>query len=167
LLILFEDLQWVDYSTVDLISVLARRRAPATLMLVATLRDGDVALVDHPLRQLTHDLRSRQLCRAVALEPLDEATVADYLVADQPGSPPPDGLASLLYRHSDGNPLFLVAALDHIASRRLVARDNHGWQLKASLDAIDLAVPESLRAMIEAQVDRLTPEEQRLLEVSS
>src|SRR5438128_813752 len=43
LVIVFEDLQWVDYSTVDLISVLARRRTAAKLMLVGTYRDDEVA----------------------------------------------------------------------------------------------------------------------------
>src|SRR5947209_8562451 len=49
LVIVFEDLQWVDYSTVDLISVLARRRTAAKVMLVGTYRDDEVALSAHPL----------------------------------------------------------------------------------------------------------------------
>ena len=167
LVIVFEDLQWVDYSTVDLISVLARRRATATLMLIATFRDEDIALSDHPLRGLKQDLRSRQLCHEVALEPLGEAHVAEYLVAEASGSPLPQGLAALVYRHSEGNPLFMVAALDHMTGRRLIARDDNGWQLGVPLNEIDLAVPESLREMIEAQVERLSPEEQRVLEVAS
>lgn len=44
LLLVFEDLQWVDYSTVDLISALARRRAPAKLMLIATKRPMDMVI---------------------------------------------------------------------------------------------------------------------------
>ena len=44
LLIVFEDLQWVGYSTVDLISVLARRRTTAKLMIVGTYREDHVAL---------------------------------------------------------------------------------------------------------------------------
>src|SRR6266446_6218019 len=165
--IVLEDLQWVDYSTVDLISVLARRRATATLMLIATFRDEDVALSDHPLRGLKQDLRSRQLCHEIALEPLGETQVAEYLGAEAPGSPLPPGLAALVYRHSEGNPLFMVAALDHMTGRRLIARDDNGWQLGVPLNEIDLAVPESLREMIEAQIERLSPEEQRVLEVAS
>src|SRR3984957_20544658 len=38
LLLVFEDLHWVDGSTVDLLSVLARRRTPAKLMVLATCR---------------------------------------------------------------------------------------------------------------------------------
>jgi DNA-binding winged helix-turn-helix (wHTH) protein len=167
LLIVFEDLQWVDYSTVDLISVLARRRTAAKLMVVATYRDDDVALSQHPLRTLNQDLRSRHLCHEIAVGRLNEAQVVDYLVGEQPESPLPDGLAELVYRHSEGNPLFMVAALDHLIGRGLIARERGGWRLRRSLDEIDLAVPENLRQMIEVQIERLTPEEQGVLEVAS
>jgi len=167
IVLLFEDLQWVDYSTVDLISVLARRRTSTALMLIATFRDDDVAVSDHPLRRLKQDLRSRQLCREVALGPLAEAQVAEYLGAETPGGPLPPGLAALVYRHSEGNPLFMIAALDHMKSRGLIARVEERWQLRTPLNEIDLAVPESLREMLEAQAERLSPEEQRILEVAS
>jgi DNA-binding winged helix-turn-helix (wHTH) protein len=167
LVLLFEDLQWVDYSTIDLISVMARRRTVAKLMVVATYRDDDVALSEHPLGALKQDLRARYLCQEIALGPLNEAQVVDYLVAEQPGSPFPDGLAALVYRHSEGNPLFMVAALDHLMGRGLIARQSGGWQLRCPLNEIELAVPENLREMIEAQVERLSTEEQQVLEVAS
>jgi DNA-binding winged helix-turn-helix (wHTH) protein len=167
LLLVFEDLQWVDYSTVDLISVLARRRTAAKLMFVGTYRDDDVALSGHPLGALKRDLRSRHLCQEVALGPLNEAQVVDYLVGEQRGSPLPGGLAALVYQRSEGNPLFMVAALDHLIGRGLIARESGRWQLRRPVNEIDLAVPESLREMIEVQIERLSPEEQRALEVAS
>jgi DNA-binding winged helix-turn-helix (wHTH) protein len=167
LVIVFEDLQWVDYSTVDLISVLARRRTAAKLMLVGTYRDDEVALAGHPLGALKQDLRSRHLCHEIALGRLSEAQVVDYLVAEQPDSPLPGGLAALVYRHSEGNPLFMVATLDHLTGRGLIARERGGWRLRRSLDEIGLAVPESLREMIEIQIERLSPDEQRVLEAAS
>jgi len=166
LVIVFEDLQWVDYSTVDMISVLARRRTAAKLMLVGTYRDDEVALSEHPIGALKQDLRSRHLCHEIALGRLSEAQVVDYLVAEQPESPLPAGLAALVCRHSEGNPLFMVATLDHLIGRGLIARER-GWRLRRPLDEIGLAVPESLREMIEIQIERLSPEEQRVLEVAS
>jgi tetratricopeptide (TPR) repeat protein len=166
LVIVFEDLQWVDYSTVDLISVLARRRTAAKLMLVGTYRDDEVALSGHPLGALKQDLRSRHLCHEIAPGRLSEAQVVDYLAAEEPESPLPEGLAALLYRHSEGNPLFMVATLDHLIGRGLIARENE-WRLRRPFDEIGLAVPESLREMIEIQIERLSPDEQRVLEVAS
>jgi DNA-binding winged helix-turn-helix (wHTH) protein len=167
LLVVFEDLQWVDHSTADLISVLARRRMPAPLMLLATYRPTDVVLPDHPLRALKPDLSLRRLCREVALEPLGEEDVAEYLATESSQASLPDGLARLLYRHSEGNPLFLVAVLDHMTERGFISGDRERWRLTVALEDIDLAVPENLRLVIDAQIERLTSEEQRALEVAS
>jgi len=76
-------------------------------------------------------------------------------------------LSDLLYRLSEGNPLFMVAALEHLVERGLISREHGDWQLRVSPEEIDLGVPESLLRMIEAQVDRLSTEEQQVLEVAS
>ena len=167
LLLIFEDLQWVDHATVDLLAALARRRTPAQLLLVATSRPMDLALGDHPLQALTQELRVHQLCHDIALEPLSEADVAAYLAAAAAGAPLPDGLAGLVSRHSEGNPLFMRAVLDHLTQQGLLAREADGWDLRVPIADIALGVPESLRQMIDAQIARLHPEEQRVLEIAS
>ena len=73
LLLVFEDLQWVDHATVDVLAVLARRRAPVQLLLVATYRPVDLAFWEHPLRALTQELLAHQLCHELVVEPLGEA----------------------------------------------------------------------------------------------
>jgi DNA-binding winged helix-turn-helix (wHTH) protein len=167
LLLVFEDLHWVDHSTVDLISALARRRAPSRLMLLGTYRPVDVLLSGHPLNALKQDLLVHQLCHEIALDLLSETEVAAYLAADTSVAALPKGLAGLVHRHSEGNPLFMVAALEHMTGRGFISREKGNWKLKLPLEQIDLEVPESLRQMIEVQIERLATEEQRALEVAS
>ncbi|MBV8145519.1 MAG: hypothetical protein JO184_10975 [Gammaproteobacteria bacterium] len=93
--------------------------------------------------------------------------MAEYLAADSSRDGVPQGLAQLLYRHTEGNPLFMVAALDHLTQRGLIARENGTWQLKVPLGEVDLGVPETLRQMIEAQIDRLSQLERLALEAAS
>ena len=166
LVLVFEDLHWVDPSTVDLISAVARGRTPAKLMLIATFRPVDAALFENPLLAVKQDLLVHRLSREIALEPLAQPEIVEYLAMDS-GSNLPDGLAELVYRRSEGNPLFMVAALDHLTERKLVSRDSGSWKLLVPLEKIDFEVPESLRQMVEAQIDRLTAEEQRALELAS
>src|SRR5262245_12396288 len=59
--LVLEDLHWSDYSTLDLLASLARRREPARLLVVGTYRQSDVALRDHPLADLTHELQAHRL----------------------------------------------------------------------------------------------------------
>jgi DNA-binding winged helix-turn-helix (wHTH) protein/predicted ATPase len=167
LLLVFEDLEWVDRATVDLLAALARRRAPARLLLVATYRPVDLALSDHPLQALMRELLGHQLCHELALEPLREAEIAAYIAAASAGALLPDGLAGLVYRHSGGNPLFMRAVLDDLTQQGFLAREPDGWHLRVPITAIALGVPENVRQMIDAQIARLRPEEQRMLEVAS
>jgi predicted ATPase/DNA-binding winged helix-turn-helix (wHTH) protein len=162
LLLVLEDLHWVDPSTVDLLSTLARRRSPGKLMVLGTYR-----LAEHPWKAVKQDLLVHRLCRKIALPSLAEAEVAEYLGIESPDGAVPEGLAALIYRHSEGNPLFMVAALDHMRDRGLIAVENGAWQMKAPLETIDLQPPESLRQLIELQIERLSVEEQRALEVAS
>jgi predicted ATPase len=46
----FEDLHWSDYATLDLVALLARRRLPARLLLLGTYRPAEVIVHEHPLR---------------------------------------------------------------------------------------------------------------------
>jgi DNA-binding winged helix-turn-helix (wHTH) protein/tetratricopeptide (TPR) repeat protein len=167
LLLVLEDLQWVDRPTVNVLSALARRRAPAKLMLLTTIRSIEAMPTDHPLKILHHDLLMHGLCHEIPLRPLAKAEVAEYLTATASGSALPDGLADLIHRNSGGNPLFMTAALDHLARRGLVSCDTGVWRIAAPLHEIEVQVPETLRQMIETQIERLSAEEQRALEVAS
>jgi predicted ATPase len=167
LLLVIEDLHWADPSTVDFISTLARGRRPGKLMLIGTYRPLDLMMAQHPLQLLKQDLLVHQLCAEIALAPLTESQVAEYLAIQTPDTPVPEGLPALIYRYSEGNPLFMVAALDHLRSRGLIAVDNATWQLTVPIESIYLEAPESLRQMIELQIERLSKEEQRVLEIAS
>src|SRR6202040_4425981 len=106
----------------------------------------------HSLKALISDLLVRRWCREIDLTPLSQADVEVYLDAQLPTSPPPPGLSALVHRHSEGNPLFMVAALEHMAKRNLLTRADGHWQLQAPLEQIEFEVPDDLRHMIEAQL---------------
>ena len=167
LLLVIEDLHLADQCTVDLISALARRRESAKLMFIGTCRPVDLAFSEHSLKVLKQDLLVHHLCQEIAPEPLREADVAEYLVAESGGAVVPEGLTRLVHRHTEGNPLFLMAVLDHMQQRGLITHDDTNWRISVPLESIGLEVPETLRQMIEAQIERLSADEQRVLEVVS
>ncbi len=76
-------------------------------------------------------------------------------------------LAPLIHRRSDGNPLFMVAVTDQLTEKGLIREDNGRWLATARVDRLDPGVPETLRQMLEAQVEQLTPIEQRVLRAAS
>src|SRR5258707_10528435 len=70
LVLILEALHWVDASTLDLISALARRRGPAKLVVVGTYRPADVIISQSPLKALKQDLLVHHLCHEITVERL-------------------------------------------------------------------------------------------------
>jgi predicted ATPase len=72
-----------------------------------------------------------------------------------------------VHRHTDGNPLFVVSVLDDLVARQVLAKSGDHWSLTSDISEIDVGIPDNVRRSIERQLDRLEPEERRLLEVAS
>ncbi|MGH9839341.1 MAG: AAA family ATPase [Blastocatellia bacterium] len=167
LVLVLEDLHWSDYSTLDLVSYLARRREGARLMLIGTYRPADLILSDHPLRSVKQDLQVRRQCEELSLEDLSQSAVGEYFAARFPQNDFPAELPRLIHERTEGNPLFMVNAVDYLQAAGMIARTDACWRLQAEFAALQLDVPESIRQMIEKQIGHLGPEEQRLLEAAS
>src|SRR5215831_14834 len=167
LVLILEDLHWSDTATLDLLAVLARRREAARLLLIGTYRPVDVIVREHPLRGLTQELQLHGHCTELLLEGLTEAEIAAYLAARFPGSGLPPELAWVLLQRTEGNPLFLVNVVEYLMAQRVLVQGTGGWELHGGVEAVERGVPESLRQMIERHSARLSPEDQRVLEVAS
>jgi DNA-binding winged helix-turn-helix (wHTH) protein/tetratricopeptide (TPR) repeat protein len=167
LLLVLEDLHWADPSTLDLISAFARRREPAKVLLLGTYRPVDVVLSQSPLKNLKQDLLVRGLCREIILEGLEESDVADYLATNFSVENLPAGFANLIHRNSGGNPLFMAAIVKDMAGKRLIAVEQGELILTEPLEAVYPGIPETLQQMLEIQLERLSPEELRILQSGS
>ena len=167
LMIVLEDLHWSDYSTLDLISYLARRRDRARLIVVGTYRPVDVILGEHPLKAVKRELQAHGLCRELPLEYLTEAAVEQYLAATLPGHQFPKWLARLVHRRTEGNPLFMVNLVEYLIAEHIIVRRGEEWILHGGVADVESGIPESVRQLIERQIDRLTADERRVLEGAS
>jgi predicted ATPase/DNA-binding winged helix-turn-helix (wHTH) protein len=168
LLLVFEDVHWADDCTLELISALARRRAPAKLMIVATCRHHEGA-ANRALKSLKQDLLMRRLGIEIALAPLGKIAVNQLLSRHLEQDALPSGLDGFVYRHSEGNPLFVIAILEHLIAQHVLVRDGQGaeWRQLETFPEIESEVPAELAQMIEVEIERLAPGEQRILEAAS
>jgi predicted ATPase len=167
LVLVLEDLHWVDPSTLDFISALARRRGPAKLLLLGTYRPADVIISQSPLKPLKQDLVIHNLSHEIALERLEESDVAEYLAIEFATGDFPTGFANLLYRHSGGNALFMVTILQDMVKKGLIAQVDGRWRLMAPLEKVGPSVPETLHQLIEQEFQQLSAVEQRILRSAS
>ncbi len=137
--LVFEDVHWADHATLDLVKYLGRRVSALRVLLVLSLRSGEVD-ADHALAQVFGDLPSMTTSR-IALQPLSPQAVAT--LARQAGHSGAD-----LHRITAGNPLFVT-------------------ELLASSEAAPGGIPASIRDAIWSRLARLTAEERGVLEVIS
>jgi len=167
LLLILEDLHWGDYSTLDLISYLAKQRQAARLMLIGTYRPGELIVSGHPLKAVKQELLARHECEELPLEYLTEDAVAKYLSIRFPANQFPEELVRLIHERTEGNPLFMVNAIDYLEAEELVGPSQHGWKLLVAMENVQVGVPDSIRQMIEKQIEHLEKAERRTLEVAS
>jgi tetratricopeptide (TPR) repeat protein len=161
LVLVLEDLHWSDASTVDLLAMVARRREPARLLILGTYRPAELIVMNHPLKQLKHELVAREQGREIPLTPLAVKDVQAYLTRRFSAEVDAQALTSLIYRRTEGHPLFMVQIVDYLMQREAP-------RLEASaLTGVAQALPQGLRELIEAQVGRLTIEERQVLETAS
>ncbi len=167
LMVVLEDLHWVDPSTLDLISALARRRESAGLLLVGTYRPVDVVLSQSPLKALKQDLLVHNLCQEIAIECLEEPDVADYLTRTFACESIPSGFSSTIHHNSGGNPLFMIAIVQDMLNKGLISQDGGKLILTAPIEEVYPGIPETLQQMLEIQLEQLSPEDRRILQIGS
>jgi predicted ATPase/DNA-binding winged helix-turn-helix (wHTH) protein len=166
-ILVLEDLHWSDYSTLDLISYLARRREAARLMVIATYRPVEVILNEHPLKGIKQELQVHKLCGELPLEYLTEEAIKEFLAVRFPEHQFPAKLVQLIYERTGGNPLFMINVVDYLLDESIIVENQGTWQLQVELAEVELGVPENIRHLIEKQIERLSAEDQRVLEAAS
>ncbi|MGH7786169.1 MAG: ATP-binding protein [Candidatus Binatia bacterium] len=169
LLLVLEDLQWSDPSSVELIACIARRRQPARLLVVGSTRPVELTADAHPLRGVQHDLQAKGLCEEIALSLLSRADVGAYVEARFPGAPPAAlrQLATRVYERTEGNALFMISMVNDLVAGGLLARREGQWQVDGSIDTATDRIPSGLQELLGRGMHDLEPLDRQVLEVAS
>jgi predicted ATPase len=166
LLLVLEDLQWSDHSTLEFLAYMGQRRAPARLLVLGTYRATETVIRAHPLRPMVQELYGRGQAVELRLELLPAEDVAAY-VAGRLGGPVAASLAAFVRARTEGNALFLVNIVEHLVQQRLVVRCEGEWTLREGSEAITMNLPEGLRQFLLRRLEELPPEVRRVLEAAS
>lgn len=148
-LLVLDDLQWCDRETLEWLHFLMRFNPSAPLLLVCTLRLGEVP--GAALDAFVLDLRVQQQLTELELAALnsDETNALASFITDKPLAP---ALAQALYQDTEGNPLFIVEMVR--AQRANVSA--------GELSGNTAALPEKVQAMIRARILQLSPAAQMI-----
>ncbi len=165
--LLLEDLHWADPSSVDLLRHLSQRISSQRLLIAGTFRPEDVERSGHPLKSYKAEMQAHNLCEEVVLGSWNRENISTYVDATFSPNDFPSELTALIHEKTEGHPLFAANLLQYLGERGDLAKVNGRWSLVRPLSEMDLAAPESVRAMISKKIDALEPEERRTLQYAS
>jgi tetratricopeptide (TPR) repeat protein len=164
LVLALEDLHWTDPSTVDLLGALARRSAPARLLIVGTYRSAEAGPA---LRGLAPALLLAGAAEEIRLGPLDDEEIAALLAELAPGLEADTEVVRALHRRTGGNPLFARSVVEDWMRGGAIERDGGAWRRTVGVEALAARVPDSARRLVEARMEALPAGQQQVLEAGS
>jgi tetratricopeptide (TPR) repeat protein len=162
-LLFLEDVHWVDPASVDMLRQLAERASSQRLMILATARPEDIERGNPTLKKCCTEMHARGVCDEIGLAALKAPDIAAYLDAHYSPNEFPPELVVLIHSKSEGHPLFATGAIQLLAERGDIVRDNGAWHLKQPLAQIELDAPVSMRSMIEKKVSLLSDDQRQAL----
>jgi DNA-binding winged helix-turn-helix (wHTH) protein len=164
--LLLEDLHWADHSTVELLALLGQRHEAAPILVLCTCRDTQMTRAD-PLMRVISELQVHDRATVIRLEGLSESAVAEYLALRfAPHSFPAD-FAARIRVSTGGNPLFTIGLLGELEHHGVLKAAYDRWQLTIPPADVGAHHPDTVIRLIDNQIDRLTADEQRVLEAAS
>ncbi|HET9494746.1 MAG TPA: AAA family ATPase [Chloroflexia bacterium] len=156
LLLFLDDLQWCDRDTLALVRFLLRYDRHAPLLVVGTLRIEEAG-EDNPVHELLDDVQRDAQLTTLVLAPLSESDTA-ALGAELSRRALAENEAAVLYRETEGNPLFVVEIL------RAARRDGGAAE---RLRPGEAQLPPTVQSVISKRLRQLSPEARSLARLAA
>jgi predicted ATPase/class 3 adenylate cyclase len=154
LLLVFEDLHWIDTETQALLDSLVESLPTARLLLLVNYRP-----------EYQHGWGSKTYYTQLRLDPLPPGSADAFLHAllgDDPSLVP---LKQLLIERTGGNPFFLEESVRTLVETGVLVGEPGGYRLVQALPTVQ--VPATVHTVLAARIDRLPPEEKQLLQTAA
>ena len=161
LVVLLDDLQWADESTLLLLQHLAPHLEQMPMLMLGTYRDVELDL-QRPFAQVLETLTRQRLAKRITVRRLPETSVREVLVALGWPSPPP-ALVESIFAGTEGNPFFVEEVFHHLAEEGVLFGDREPGAWRTDLDVDELQVPKGVRLVLARRLRRVGEETQRVL----
>lgn len=165
LVIVFEDLQWADRSSVELINRLFPLTETSPILYVLIFR-SDRGLPSWRLREKIIRLYPHRHfdIQLKALTRMESEQLVNYLVGSEIF---PEKLFQKIISQAGGNPFYIEEQIRSLIDDRLIQQDPSTGRWLAVSDREPLPLPENLLGLLNARIDRLSQDARRVLQVAS
>jgi predicted ATPase len=176
LILIFEDLHWIDTETQGFLDVLSESVASARILLLTNYRP-----------EYRHEWGAKTYYTQLRLAPFGKDEAEEFVMAllDEKGSPLParerdrvrvntdalQQLKHLILDKTEGTPFFMEEVVQELFEQGILVRDAVGAQLRPGFSSIGhaplpiaLHIPTTVQGVLAARIDRLSTEEKALLQ---
>jgi class 3 adenylate cyclase len=150
LLLVFEDLHWIDSETQTFLDNLIEGLPTARLLLLVNYRP-----------EYQHDWSSKTFYTQLRLDPLPPESAEELLQALLGMDAALRPFRQLLIKRTEGNPFFLEESVRTLVETKALIGERGAYRLAKDLPSIQ--VPASVQAVLAARIDRLPLEDKHLL----
>ncbi|HEV8716461.1 MAG TPA: adenylate/guanylate cyclase domain-containing protein [Candidatus Binatia bacterium] len=173
LVLIFEDLHWIDSETQGFLDVLSESVASAKLLLLTNYRP-----------EYRHEWGQKTYYTQLRLAPFGRAEAGEFLDAllgagvethgqwkSQVEAAPLHALKQLILEKTEGTPFFMEEVVQELFEQGVLIRDSIGARLRPGFSSIghvplptELHIPITVQGVLAARIDRLAPDEKALLQ---
>lgn len=154
LVLVFEDLHWVDAGTEEYLASIVDAVAGVPLMLLLTYRVG-----------YSPAIPARSFHTVLTLRPLSETDAVDMAGHVLGAADLPPALRHALLEKAEGVPLFIEEVIKTLLDLGMLRQEGDGYQVVQSVGSLD--VPNTIQGIIMARLDRLGDEGKRTVQLAS
>ena len=154
LLLVFEDLHWIDAETQAFLDLLVDSLPTTRVLLLVNYRP-----------EYQHGWGRKTSYTQLRLDPLPPASAAEVLQALLGDNRSLAPLKQLLIARTEGNPFFLEESVRTLVETQVLVGEPGAYRLAQALPTIQ--VPATVQAVLAARIDRLPPEDKRLLQTAA
>lgn len=151
LIILFEEMQWVDLASIDALDELVEALPQLPVLLLFAYRP-----------EWSHGWSGRSFYRQINLPELNQEQSRRLLRQILRAAELPDTVADTIVRHCGGNPLLLQETTKALQDRGVLVQRKGVWALTADVSMLN--IPSTLRGVMMARIDRLSEQDRAVLQ---
>jgi class 3 adenylate cyclase/tetratricopeptide (TPR) repeat protein len=154
LVLLLEDLHWIDPETQMVLDSLVESLPAARLLLLVNYRP-----------EYQQSWANKTFYTQLRLDPLQAETADELLKALVGNDISTEPIKRLLIQRTEGNPFFLEESVRTLIETKVLSGERGAYRLTKPIDSIQ--VPATVQTVLAARIDRLPSQEKRLLQAAS
>jgi len=150
LMVIFEDLHWIDEATQELLNLLAESLGTAKLLLLVNYRP-----------EYSHKWNSKTYYTQLRLDPLGKESADEMLIALLGGGDDLLPLKRLITERTQGTPFFMEEMVQALFEDGVLQRNG---ETHLTMPLAELKIPHTVQGILAARIDRLPADAKELLQ---